>query len=90
MCIRCVYTYRMATGKVFQSGNSQAVRLPKDFRLLCDEVEIVRGEGGILRLIPKGWDSLFALLDEDGATGDFMAEGDGRDDLPPSRGIETL
>ena len=29
----------MAIAKVFRSGNSQAVRLPKQFRLTSDEVE---------------------------------------------------
>jgi antitoxin VapB len=32
----------MPTAKVFMSGNSQAVRLPKDFRFASDEVEIFR------------------------------------------------
>jgi antitoxin VapB len=38
------------TTKVFRSGNSQAVRLPKEFQLDVDEVEIFRqGEDIILR-----------------------------------------
>jgi len=80
----------MATGKIFQSGNSQAVRLPKEFRFGCEEVEIIRGEGGAITLIPKGWDALFALLDEDGVTEDFMADGDGRGNLLPAGEIESL
>ncbi|HWJ48875.1 MAG TPA: type II toxin-antitoxin system VapB family antitoxin [Candidatus Udaeobacter sp.] len=32
----------MGTAKVFRSGNSQAVRLPKEFRLKSKEVEIFR------------------------------------------------
>jgi virulence-associated protein VagC len=32
----------MGTARVFRSGNSQAVRLPKQFRLKSDEVEIFR------------------------------------------------
>lgn len=32
----------MTTAKVFQSGNSQAVRLPKEFRFDTTEVEIFR------------------------------------------------
>jgi antitoxin VapB len=43
----------MITAKVFTSGNSQAVRLPKEFRLDADEVSINR-IGNILLLIPKG------------------------------------
>ena len=80
----------MSVGKVFQSGNSQAVRLPKEFRFACDEVEIVKGAGGSITLIPRGWDALFAFLDEDGVTDDFMIEGDGRKDLLPAREVEIL
>jgi len=32
----------MATTRVFRSGNSQAVRLPKEYRLKGPEVEIFR------------------------------------------------
>ncbi len=40
----------MGTARVFRSGNSQAVRLPKQFRLKSEEVEIFRrGEEIILR-----------------------------------------
>ncbi|MPR12639.1 type II toxin-antitoxin system VapB family antitoxin [Microvirga tunisiensis] len=40
----------MITAKVFRSGNSQAVRLPKQFRLNSDEVEIFRrGDEIVLR-----------------------------------------
>jgi antitoxin VapB len=40
----------MPTAKVFKSGNSQAVRLPKEFRFDADEVEIFRrGEEVVLR-----------------------------------------
>lgn len=36
------------TTKVFISGGSQAVRIPKDFRLDTDTVSIERTEGGLL------------------------------------------
>jgi antitoxin VapB len=40
----------MATARVFRSGNSQAVRLPKQFRLKSAEVEIFRrGDEIVLR-----------------------------------------
>lgn len=63
--------------KVFQSGNSQAVRLPKEFRLDVDEVEVSR-EGDALILRPKPdvtrpWASLRAAVDR-GFTEDFMAD----------------
>jgi virulence-associated protein VagC len=45
----------MATAKVFQSGNSQAVRLPKSFRLNGPEVEIFRrGDEIVLREKGRG------------------------------------
>lgn len=37
-----------ARGKVFMSGRSQAVRLPKEFRLACKEVRITRTKEGLL------------------------------------------
>jgi antitoxin VapB len=40
----------MATARVFKSGNSQAVRLPKEFRFDSNEVEIFRrGDEVVLR-----------------------------------------
>ncbi|WP_413991388.1 antitoxin [Labrys okinawensis] len=64
--------------KVFRSGNSQAVRLPKEFRFDVDEVEITR-EGDAIILRPragdrKPWGSLLAAL-ELGFSDDFLAEG---------------
>lgn len=42
----------MKTAKIFRHGNSQAVRLPKEFRFDDDEVLIRRSGGGVL-LLPK-------------------------------------
>lgn len=40
----------MSTARVFRSGNSQAVRLPKQFRLKTKEAEIFRrGDEIVLR-----------------------------------------
>jgi antitoxin VapB len=42
--------WRMGTARIFRSGNSQAVRLPKQFRLKSKEVEIFRrGDEIVLR-----------------------------------------
>lgn len=50
----------MATAKVFRSGNSQAVRLPKEIILDTKEVEIfMRGDEIILRPKPQNWESYF-------------------------------
>ena len=42
----------MKTAKVFRHGNSQAVRLPKEFRFEDDEVIVKRSGHGVL-LLPK-------------------------------------
>lgn len=53
----------MPTARIFKSGNSQAVRLPKAFRLRGKEVEIFRrGEEVVLREKGKGMARAFDLL----------------------------
>lgn len=44
----------MDTARVFRSGNSQAVRLPKQFRLKSKEVEIFRRGNEIVLREPEG------------------------------------
>jgi antitoxin VapB len=63
----------MKTAKLFKNGESQAVRLPKEFRFDGDEVLIKRA-GNAIVLLPKkkSWDSLVDSLSQ--FTGDFMAE----------------
>ncbi|MGH8215859.1 MAG: antitoxin [Rhodanobacteraceae bacterium] len=52
-----------AIAKVFQSGNSQAVRLPKAFRFHADEVEIFRrGDEVVLREKPRSLTDALAHL----------------------------
>ena len=53
---------QMATARVFRSGNSQAVRLPKEFRLKGKEVEIFRrGDEIVLREKGKGLARAFEI-----------------------------
>jgi antitoxin VapB len=53
----------MGTARVFRSGNSQAVRLPKEFRLKSKEVEIFRrGEEIVLREKEESALRLFELM----------------------------
>jgi antitoxin VapB len=53
----------MATAKVFRSGNSQAVRLPKEFRFSGQEVDIFRrGEEVVLREKEKNLRRAFDLI----------------------------
>jgi antitoxin VapB len=55
----------VATAKVFKSGNSQAVRLPKEFRLAGKEVEIFRrGDELVLREKSRGLARAFQLITE--------------------------
>ena len=70
----------MARTKVFRSGNSQAVRIPREFQFETDEVEIERrGDEVVLRPpvrnLRGAYEALAALPD------DFFA--DGREDSPP-------
>ena len=62
----------METAKVFWSGRSQAVRLPKEFRCEGEEVRIrKRGASVILEPIPSDWSWLDALT---GPVDDDFAE----------------
>jgi antitoxin VapB len=64
----------MKTAKVFRSGNSQAVRIPKEFHLEADEVEIRRqGRSVILRPRKKSWAALIESLKK--FSDDFMERG---------------
>ena len=59
----------MGTARVFRSGNSQAVRLPKQFRLKSKEVEIFRrGDEIVLRekdgTMVRAFDPLAGLPDD--------------------------
>lgn len=70
----------MTFARVFQSGNSQAVRLPKEFRLDTEQVEIFRqGDDIVLRQTPANASAIFDLLAS--LPDDFMASG--RDDTAP-------
>ena len=64
----------MKTAKIFKSGNSQAVRLPKEFQFDVSEVEIFRRDDEIvLRKKPQNLARVFELLVE--MSPDFMENG---------------
>ncbi|MGB8838661.1 MAG: AbrB/MazE/SpoVT family DNA-binding domain-containing protein, partial [Candidatus Acidiferrales bacterium] len=68
----------MATARVFRSGNSQAVRLPKKFRLKTKEVEIERrGDEIVLREKTGTMARAFELLA--GLPDDVVVRGRGKD-----------
>lgn len=57
----------IATAKLFKSGRSQAVRLPKEFRFEGKEVRIKRhGRGVLLEPVDIDLDALFAKIDSYG------------------------
>ncbi len=72
----------MRTTKIFISGNSQAVRIPKEFHLNGDEVEIFkRNDDIVIREKPKNLLRAFKLMTQ--LPDDFFAEG--RKDKPPQK-----
>ena len=81
-----IHLYRecsMKTTKIFKCGNSQALRLPKEFQFPCKEVEIFkRGNDVIIRENPKNLKHAFELLASMPA--DFFSD-EREDDLPQER-----
>ena len=72
-------SHAITTAAVFKSGNSQAVRLPKEFQFDVSQVEILRrGDEVVLRRIPTNLAAAFDLLAA--LPDDFMQ--DGRSDTP--------
>ncbi len=64
----------MDTTKIFKSGNSQAVRLPKEFQFDEKEVQIFRrGDEIVLKKKPRNLARVFELLT--GLSDDFMEKG---------------
>ena len=62
------------TAKVFWSGRSQAVRLPKEFRIDAEEVRIRKhGDAVVLEPVAKDWAWLDALAGT--VSDDFLKEG---------------
>lgn len=63
----------MRTARIFKNGQSQAVRLPKEYRFQDDEVYIKKS-GNVVLLIPKkdSWNALLGSLEK--FSPDFLAE----------------
>lgn len=63
----------MKTARLFKNGESQAVRLPKEFRFQGEEVFIKRaGNAVVLFPTARSWDVLLESLDHFPA--DFMSD----------------
>ena len=73
--------------KIFTTGGSQAVRLPKAFRFETGEVFIRRnaqtGEVVLSEKPASSWLSFYEFVAHTDAPDEFMAD---RKDLPPERG----
>lgn len=73
----------LATAKVFSTGNSQAVRLPKAFRVDAAEMWITKNDvTGEITLKPKkneeqrkhNLEKLFKMISDDPLPDDFLSE----------------
>ena len=61
----------MQTAKVFQNGRSQAIRLPKEFRVETEEVYLKKTPEGFLVIFRDPWVIFFEGVEE--LSDDFMA-----------------
>lgn len=79
----------MDKAKVFWSGRSQAVRLPKNYRFDCDEVRIRRvGSSLVLEPIPNDWSWLDAAVRE--LSPDYLEDGRERLEEQARPGLDEL
>jgi len=78
---------KSAYAKLFMNGRSQAVRLPKEFRLPGDRVRVRKvGSGVLLEPIAFDTKAWFAAMDRAGAkAGPFMPEGRNQPKAPKRR-----
>ena len=80
------------TAKIFMTGRSQAVRLPREYRFEGDEVFIRRDPKTgdvILSSKPTSWDAFFEALTLADVPEDFMADREqGVQDRDPFEGYE--
>jgi antitoxin VapB len=78
----------MHKAKIFMNGQSQAVRLPKEFRFNTKEVSVTPlGKGIVLQPIYKTWKDVFKELSKLPCDDTFVSP----EDLPPQeRGWELF
>ena len=63
----------MTVAKVFKNGRSQAIRLPKEFRVDAAEVYLKRTREGFLVIAKDPWEVFFEGIHE--LSDDFMSAG---------------
>ncbi len=54
----------MAVAKVFRTGRSQAIRLPKEFRVEADAVRLKRTSEGFLVITKDPWEIFFEGVEQ--------------------------
>jgi antitoxin VapB len=74
----------MQKAKVFRNGRSQAIRLPKEFRVDAREVYLRKTSDGFLVTSRDVWDMFFEGIQE--ISEDFMAKGRRQPDMQERRG----
>jgi len=78
------------TAKLFKSGRSQAVRLPKEFRFEGTEVRVRHVGGGVLlepiKKPKHDWKAIWAEIDRH-IDPDFMKDGRDQPPMPPDKDI---
>lgn len=66
----------ISTAKLFQNGQSQAIRLPKEFRFPHQNEVIIKKIDGAILIFPKNdksvWEKMFDTLDN--FSDDFLAQ----------------
>jgi antitoxin VapB len=79
----------MQVAKLFKNGNSQAVRLPKEFRFSGDRVYIKKVSNGVL-LLPheESWQIMFDALDQ--FSDDLFANGRQQPDQQTRADLEEM
>jgi len=76
----------MQTAKLFKNGNSQAIRLPKEFRFEGDEVCVKQvGSVVVLYELNSRWRQLNEAVGQ--FTDDFMADGRGDQGVSEERPV---
>ena len=63
----------MPTAKVFRNGRSQAIRLPREFRVDSSEVYLKKTPDGFLVIPRDPWDVFFEGVEE--LSDDFLSAG---------------
>jgi len=69
----------MTVAKVFQTGRSQAIRVPKEFRVSTSEVYLKKTREGFLVIPRDPWEVFFEGVEE--LSDDFMSQGRAQPDV---------